>query len=93
MRSMEVLGKMEQVWGQHQWGSEPGAMATWPAALPLHHPSSPGAAAASEPSMLSRSGFPMAGSYCIGKRSKAFLVGKEDLQKDLEPGCWSSSPS
>lgn len=44
--------------------------------------------------MLSRSGSPMASSYCIGKRSKAFLVGKEDLlQKDLDPGCWSSSPS
>lgn len=46
---------------------------------PLHRLSSLGTAAASEPSMSSPSVFPVAGSYHIRKRSKAFSMGKEDL--------------
>lgn len=53
-------GEVEQVWGQHQRGAVPGVMGSWPATLPPHRPSSPGTAAASEPSMSSTSGFPMA---------------------------------
>ena len=94
VRSVEALGETEQVCGQHQRGAAPGAMGSRPAALPPHHPSSPGAAAASEPSVSSISGFPMASSCHIGKRSNAFLVRKEDLlQKHLEMGCWSNSSS
>lgn len=60
MTSMGTLGEREQVWRQHQQGAVPGVMGSRPATLPPHRPSSPGTAAASEPSMSSTSGFAMA---------------------------------
>lgn len=91
MTSMGTLGEREQVWRQHQQGAVPGVMGSRPATLPPHRPSSPGTAAASEPFHVKhiwlRHGH-------IGKRNKAFLLGKEHLlQKHLEKGCWTNSPS
>lgn len=60
----------------HRRGAALGLAGSWPAALPPRHPSSPGTAAASEPSTLSTSGFLMTSSHHTSKRSKAFLVGK-----------------
>lgn len=84
---------MELFWGQHQRGAAFGVMGSWPAALPPHHPSSPGTAAASEPSTLRTSGFFMTSSHHTRKRRKAFLVGKEDLlQKHLRDGLLKQFP-